>query len=38
MKWHPFQLTMAEARSGFRDMDGEAAQHLVDDAIDATRS
>ena len=38
VRWRLFSQTVAEARKGFEDMDPEAVQALVDEAVAAVRS
>ncbi|MBY4639458.1 ribbon-helix-helix domain-containing protein [Gluconacetobacter entanii] len=38
VRWRVFDRTMAEARSGFADMEPDALEDLIDEAITATRA
>jgi hypothetical protein len=37
VRWRLFRQTVAEARKGFEDMEPEAAQALIDEAVAAVR-
>ncbi|EGG79076.1 hypothetical protein SXCC_00259 [Gluconacetobacter sp. SXCC-1] len=38
MRWRVFDRTMAEARSGFADMEPDALEDLIGEAVTATRA
>ena len=38
VRWHVFDKTMAEARSGFADMEPDVLEDLIGEAVTATRA